>query len=150
VHAEQALALKETMHPAAAEVWTTYAILADIADRQGEADAARDYRRKERASYAAAPVSRHELQRWLPEIAAVVQTAAEPAARAELDSVLAQLAANGWTNLVDPMRRILAGERDEDALCTSLDRDDWLIVATILRAIADPATLPDLAPPQNP
>ena len=53
----------------------------------------------------------------------------------------------GRTNLAGAVRRILDGERDEDALCTSLDFEDWLIVATILRAIADPAAPADLAPP---
>ncbi len=56
----------------------------------------------------------------------------------------------GRTNLAGAVRRILDGERDEDALCTSLDFEDWLIVATILRAIADPAAPADLAPPPDP
>ena len=45
------------------------------------------------------------------------------------------------------MSRILDGEHDEDALCISLDFEDWLIVASILRAIADPATPAGLALP---
>ena len=36
-------------------------------------------------------------------------------------------------------RPALDGERDKGALRPSWDRDHWLIVATILRAIADPA-----------
>jgi tetratricopeptide (TPR) repeat protein len=146
-HAEQALAIKKTLDPAAAEIWNTYAILANIADRQGDPDAARAWRREERASYAAAPVSRHMLRRRWPLIAAVVQAASDSSARPALDPVLADMAARGWTSLVGALRRILDGERDEDALCASLGAEDSATVAAVLRGIADPATLTDLAPP---
>jgi tetratricopeptide (TPR) repeat protein len=145
-HAEQALAIKERLDPTSAEIWNTYSVLAIIADRQGNADAARDWRRRERASYAAAPVSRHNLRPHTPLIAAVVQAAADRSARTALEQVLASMVEHGWTSLVGALRRILDGERDEDALCTSLDREDSSIVMAVLRGIADPATLKEIAP----
>jgi hypothetical protein len=145
-HAEQALAIKKTLDPAAAQIWTTYSILADIADQQGDADAARDWRREERASYAAAPVSRHLLKGQRPLIAAVVQAASNPSARRALDPVLATIVARGRTSQIGVLRRILDGSRNEDALCASLDREDSTIVAAVLRGIADPATLNEIAP----
>ena len=45
------------------------------------------------------------------------------------------------------IRRVLAGERDADALCASLDLADSMIIETILQALADPSTLTDLQPP---
>jgi tetratricopeptide (TPR) repeat protein len=52
--AEQALTLKETLDPAAAEVWKTHGLLAEIAAAQGRQDQAR-------AAYAAFPGARHHL-----------------------------------------------------------------------------------------
>jgi hypothetical protein len=145
-HAEQALAIKKMLDPTAAEIWKIYAVLADIADRQGDADAARAWRREARASYAAAPVSRHMLRGQRPFIAAVVRAASDPSARPALEPVLATLVAGGLASLVGALRRILDGERDEDALCPSLDHVGSTIVAAVLRGIADPATLNEIAP----
>ncbi len=145
-HAEQALAIKKTLDPAAAEIWKIYFILANIAERQGDADAARAWRREERASYAAAPVSRHRLRGHRPLIAAVVQAASDASARPALDAGLATMVAHGWTSLVGALRRILDGERDEDALCASLNRENSTTVAAVLRGIADPAMLNEIAP----
>lgn len=39
----------------------------------------------------------------------------------------------GWTRLVAAIRRILAGERDPDALCAELDPEDSMIVEAILQ-----------------
>ena len=44
-YAEQALAIKETLD-ASQRIWTTLNILARIADREGHAEEARDYRRR--------------------------------------------------------------------------------------------------------
>jgi hypothetical protein len=55
---------------------------------------------------------------------------------------------HGWTNLVAAIRRILAGERSTENLCGPLDLEDSMIIETILRAIADPATLSALLPPE--
>jgi hypothetical protein len=62
-YAERALAIKETLDTAATEIWTTYDILASIAEPQGDADATRRYRQQERSSYAAALVSWHMVWR---------------------------------------------------------------------------------------
>jgi tetratricopeptide (TPR) repeat protein len=136
--AEQALAIKETLDPGAAEIWKTHEILADIADAQGDAGAARDWRARARQSHAAAPISRETLRQHRPLIGAVLLALREPAARPALDQALDQLATNGWTELVVALRGILDGRRDEDALCESLDREDSLIVHTILHALDHP------------
>jgi hypothetical protein len=47
---------------------------------------------------------------------------------------------------VAAIRRVLAGERDVDALCADLDRRDSMIVEAILQGLADPSALADLLP----
>lgn len=56
---------------------------------------------------------------------------------------------HGWINLVAAIRRILAGERNEQALCAPLSLKDSMIIETILRAIADPTTLSALLPAEG-
>jgi hypothetical protein len=49
-------------------------------------------------------------------------------------------------HLVGAIRRILAGERDEDALCDALDSEDSMVVDATLRGLEDPSSLDDLQP----
>jgi len=51
------------------------------------------------------------------------------------------MAKHGLGKLVIAIRRILDGERDEEAICEGLDRNAWLIVHAILREIAEPGSL---------
>jgi hypothetical protein len=50
--AEAVLAIKQTLDPAAAAIWKTYQILAEIAAQEGQVEQARTYRRLERETYA--------------------------------------------------------------------------------------------------
>jgi len=59
--------------------------LANIAEKQGDADAAPRYRYQEHANYAAGPASRHMLRNHWLVIAAVVQAVADPSAHPALD-----------------------------------------------------------------
>ncbi|MDH5648064.1 MAG: hypothetical protein OEY67_00295 [Gammaproteobacteria bacterium] len=59
-----------------------------------------------------------------------------------LDRLLTQAAQNGWTDLVDTIRRIVAGRRDE-SLLKGLDDEDRVIIQSILAGLHDPNTLPD-------
>lgn len=50
-HAERALGIKAALDLATAEIWKIYSVLADIAAKQGDADAARFYgERREQAT----------------------------------------------------------------------------------------------------
>jgi hypothetical protein len=75
-----------------------------------------------------------------------------PKQRSQIEQALAGMEQHGWKNLVAAIRRILAGERDPDALCAALDLEDSMIVETILQGLADPSSLSDLAPsaPEQP
>jgi hypothetical protein len=87
-----------------------------------------------RQSYAAAPISRETLRRHRPLIGAVLRALRESTLEQSLD----QRVTTGWTKLVAALRAMLDGLRDEDALCESLDREDSLIVHTILHALDHP------------
>ena len=74
-------------------------------------------------------------------ILAVVQTIHNQELRPHLDQVLQQSAQNGWQSLVDAIKKILAGSR-EQSLVNGLDDEDAIIIDSILRGLQDPATLP--------
>jgi tetratricopeptide (TPR) repeat protein len=143
-YAEQALAAKKALDQAATEIWTTYNILADIAGKQGDFEAGRSYRREARASYATAPVGQEALRRHGALVKGVVAVVGDPSRRPALDEILARMAQHGWMKLVGALRCILDGERDGDALCEPLDREDSVIVGAVLHGIADPRSLEDI------
>ena len=144
--AEQTLVLNETRDPAAAQIWKTYGLLANIAAQDGRSEAARAYRAQARQSFAAAPIARETLRRFAPLIAAVLAALTDPAQRPDLEQGLDDLAQRGGSDLVAALRQVLDGARDTDALCEPLNFEDSLIVATTLRALADPSTLTALLP----
>jgi hypothetical protein len=72
----------------------------------------------------------------------VVRTCHNRDQRAELESVLEVAAQQGWTELVQVIRRIVGGQRDE-ALLQGLDEEDTVIIRAILDGLQNPATLPD-------
>jgi tetratricopeptide (TPR) repeat protein len=135
-YAEQALALKQTIDPAAAELWKTYSLLATLAGQSGEPGVASDYRRQAREAFAAAPVAAETRRRFAPLIAAMLAATADPARRPELEADLAKRAERGWGALVAALHALLDGARDEATLCDPLDWEASAIVAAVLRGLA--------------
>ncbi|MCP4400502.1 MAG: tetratricopeptide repeat protein [bacterium] len=135
--AEEALAISQTLDPGAAAIWTTYNILAEIADQQDDPQQARGYRRQARQTKFAFKGTEHELKQHAELIGAVVATAKDNEIRTQLEPALENLVKNGWGSLVAALRRVLDGGRDEDELCESsqLDREDSMIVMAILREL---------------
>jgi hypothetical protein len=86
------------------------------------------------------PIQRH-LAEWQPTIDAVVAASQGDQAAAEsLEPHLAELAkSEDWAALTAAIRRVLAGERDEDALAAGLDEIDRAILHRILAGIAGAA-----------
>ena len=124
--AEDSLAIIETLDPNTAEIWKTYQILAEITAQQGETATAQNYRRLMRESYLAAPVCRHDLQQFAPQIEAIVDNWQDP------EPVLAYLTENGWGELAQALARFQAGERNEDQLYQNLDYKQSAILHTVL------------------
>ena len=73
----------------------------------------------------------------------VVMHCNHPGSVPDLEQVLQMAAENDWTTLVAAIRDIMSGNRDESMLL-QLDDEDRVIVASILRGLQDPSTLPDL------
>jgi tetratricopeptide (TPR) repeat protein len=135
--AEEALVIKKTIDPGAAEIWTTYTILAQIADKQHQPEQARDYRRQAREAKANFAGTRYELQKYEPIIAAIVAAAqghedAKQFVRQEQEKMRS---VENWRNFADATDRILSGERNEEALCENLYYDHAVIVMAILERI---------------
>jgi tetratricopeptide (TPR) repeat protein len=147
--AEEALALKETLDHGAAEIWSTYNILAKIADQQLQPDLAAQYRQLARTAKRNFAGTSQEMKRHLPIIFLTVQAVLDPGKADEFRIALSQMEKGGWTNLVAAVRQILAGERNEQVLVAPLDLEDSMIIETILRAIADPTTLSALMPTED-
>ena len=158
--AEEALAIKRTLDPGAAEIWKTYGLLAEIADKEaGETSdgtlkaelqaQAREYRRLAREALWNFPGTRHALwQRGRLILAAVLACSGEEQARRALAQHQAAMRSTGesWANAADVLDRVLAGEQDPEVLCADLDFEASMIVEAILQGLADPSTLHDLLP----
>jgi tetratricopeptide (TPR) repeat protein len=126
--AEESLALKQTLDPAAAAIWKIYSLLSKIATQQGEAAKAQDYRRLSRQSYSVLAVSQHMLQQWEELIQGVVVAMSDAEVHQQVEEAMPQWPAAFATAI----QRILAGVRDEDELCDELGYEDGAIVVEIL------------------
>ena len=162
--AEEALAIKQTLDPGAAEIWKTYGLLAEIADQEAQAATedrlkaelqtkAHEYRRLARDAKRNFAGTRHELRRFAPLILATVAACAgqhearEAVTQHQQAMSQAGLEGQALSRVLD---RLLAGERDETALCEGLHPNLALIIETILQGLADPSTLADLLPTEPP
>ncbi|MDJ0511766.1 MAG: tetratricopeptide repeat protein [Crocosphaera sp.] len=135
--AEEALAIKQTLDPNAAYIWKIYQILAEIADKQGNKDAARSYRRLMRQTKWNAPVTQYELQQWGDFIQRVVMATQDAGGREQLETDFNNLQQRGYTALVAAIRLFLNGERDEDIICDGLDSEDSTIMMAIINGVAE-------------
>jgi tetratricopeptide (TPR) repeat protein len=140
-HAEAALAINQTLDPAAAEIWKNYTILAEIAEKQGRESEARAYRQQARQAKANYAGTQHELKQYAPLIAGVVMAVDDAEVRSQLMPTLDALAQPN-PNFVAAVRRILDGDRDETTLFDSLGSMEAAIIQAILQGIADPSNLP--------
>jgi tetratricopeptide (TPR) repeat protein len=142
--AKEALAIQQTIDPAAVEIWKTYGLLAGIAGKQGDTTQAKDYRRLSRQTRAAFAGTRYELRKHGQLIASVVLAVDDAEVRQQLEADMEEVVKAGRGNLVAAIHRVLEGEPDEDMLCELLNMEDSMIINAILRGIADPETLKPL------
>jgi len=133
--AEEALDIMKTLDSAVSEIWTTYNILAKIAEQQNDTTKAAEYRRLSREAKAGFAGTKYELQKHEALITAVVAATQIKKVREKLEPDLEQRAEHGWGNLVAAIRLVLDGERDEDVLWESLNMEDSMIISAILRRL---------------
>lgn len=72
----------------------------------------------------------------------VVKACQNEEAAIELESVLEVALQQGWSDLVNTIRKIVKGSRDE-SLLNPLDEEDTVIIKAILDGLRNPETLPD-------
>jgi tetratricopeptide (TPR) repeat protein len=132
--AERALAIKKTLDLATSKIWLTYNILAQITDKQGNAQEAKKNRRLAREAKANFAGTRYELKPEHSELILAV-------ARSKNVEAVLEGYDEDWENLKTAIQQILAGERDVDKLCAPLDLEDSMIIYAILKGIAQPSSL---------
>ncbi len=125
---------------ASSEIWMTLNILANIADLGSQTEEARNYRRRERETFAAFEGNRYHIDRQHGQLIAAIAAAAkgDAEARAEVEARLPRLEEDGW-KIAAATRHIWAGERDWHALVEDLDNQDALLVLRVLETIAQRA-----------
>ncbi|MCK5523366.1 MAG: tetratricopeptide repeat protein [Thiomargarita sp.] len=139
--AEQALAIFKTLDPAIADLWRIYSVLEEIADKQGNAQAAKKYRRFSREAKANFAGTRYELkqkhsQLILGTVAAIENAEVRKGLEAHLET-----APKERKKFTIAIQQILAGERDVDKLCEPLSFYDAPIITAILEGIEQPESL---------
>lgn len=139
--AYQSLAIIQNLDPATAKIWKTYHVLAQIADKQGNAEKAKKYRRLARETYTNFHGMRYDLRQYVPLILGIVAVVINgKACKEELEPVLEMLKMVNQ-NTVNAIIQILKGERDVDKLCEPLDYQEAPIITAILEGIAQPESL---------
>jgi hypothetical protein len=128
--AEESLTLSKKFDRGVTNIWNTYDILADIADKQGNAQEAKKNRRLAREAKANFSGTRYELKQKHSKFILAV-------ARGEDVKITGE----DWENLKTAIQQILAGERDVDKLCEPLTFYDAPIITAILEGIAEPESL---------
>jgi hypothetical protein len=138
---ELALATASTLHDP--ELWKYFQLLAEIAELQGRAEAARGYRQEERAAYASFAGNRFQIDAQFGSlIPALARAQDDLELRVQLKEELAEAEANGW-HLTAAMQRLWAGQRDWLALAEGLDNQEALIILRVLETLAQPAQTPE-------
>jgi tetratricopeptide (TPR) repeat protein len=135
--ARRALAIDQTLDPAAAEIWKDYSFFAQIAEKRGQMEVAQEWRRKEQESFAAFAGSDVDanIQGFEPLIQAIVAaTNGNEDTRKQVEANFETLKAHGW-EFVDAVKAIWAGERDAGKLTEGIDRNSALVVRRILQAL---------------
>ncbi len=138
-YAEQALAIEETVD-ALGFIWKTLNVLAAIADLEGRAEEARDYRRRERETFAAFEGNRYFIDREFGQLIAAIAAAAQGNAQAReaVEAELPELEEDGW-HIAAATQRIWAGERDWESLAEDVAANSALLVLRVLETIEEPA-----------
>jgi len=118
--AEQSLAIRKTLDPGAAEIWKTYGILAQIAEKQGQNDQSREYRRLSREAQENFMGTQHQVGRILEQFKPIIEMVVAACegneeARQALKGFL-EMGRQQVPNFVAALEAILNGERNEEKL----------------------------------
>jgi tetratricopeptide (TPR) repeat protein len=142
-HAEEALSIRKKLG-ASSEIWTTFFILAFIADQEGRTEDAQSYRRLVRESFADFEGNRYYIGRLFGDLIAGIAKGAfgDDNARVavinRVQSIIMELQNTRfkWEGMLSVVQRIWAGERDWQILAKELDEAQSLIILLALEKIS--------------
>jgi tetratricopeptide (TPR) repeat protein/CHAT domain-containing protein len=138
--AEESLDIKKNLDLETTEIWKTYNILAEIADKQCNTKAAKKYRCFSRETKANFGGTLDELKHKHKKLIFAV-TWNKNIEEALKDYVEEDYSDENWENIKIAIQQILAGERDVDKLCEPLTFYDAPIITAILEGITNPESL---------
>lgn len=136
-YAEQALTIKQTLDPSINEIWTTFNILANLADLGGQAAQAAGYRQQARIAFAAHAANRWHIDQQFGDLitAIVAATQGHQQARSVVEQEFPKMQQGDWGKVPAVIQRIWAGERDWHGLCAELDNQDSLLIVRVLEEL---------------
>lgn len=119
-----------------AEIWNTFNILARIADLEEQPEEARDYRRRERESFAAFAGNRYQIDRQHGALITdiVAATRGDAVIRKSIEDKLPKYEKAGW-HISQAIQRIWAGEREWHSLVEGIDSNSALLVLRVLETL---------------
>ncbi|MBI4279204.1 MAG: tetratricopeptide repeat protein [Armatimonadetes bacterium] len=141
--ARHSLEIREAIGDSSHEVWANYSILTAAAQRRGDKDSVRHWRRKGRLAFAAFPGNRARLARegggLLRAIRDALAGKRETLAFLEQEYLKMAAGTAEWHDAPSAIRRLLAGERNVDDLADELDlgTEQYLILRMALEEDAD-------------
>ncbi len=143
-YAEQAQRIRE-QPGISADIWTTYGVLAKIAELEERPEGVRNYRRQERESYAAFAGNRYRIDQQHADLIEAIVAAARGDTQVQeaVAAKLPELEKHGW-DVSDAVRRIWKGERDWQGLAEGLDGQNALLILRVLETLASPSS--DVSP----
>ena len=142
-NAEEALSIRKKLG-ASSEIWTTFFILAFIADQEGRTEDAQSYRRLGREAFAAFEGNRYYISKLFGDLIVGIAEAAfgDDNARVavinRIQSIIRELQNTRfkWEGMLIVVQRIWAGERDWQKLVKELDEAQSLIILLALEKIS--------------
>jgi len=144
-YARRAVEIMEAIGDPSLQVWVVYSQIAQIAERRGCPDEARQWRRREQESFAAFAGAGEAIRQFEPLIAQVAAACqGNEEARRWVEAAFPKMEAGSkeWARNAAVIRRILNSERNIESLTDGLDYIGGLIVRRILEVLAGEPSLP--------
>jgi tetratricopeptide (TPR) repeat protein len=141
--AEQALTIQKTLDAASTEIWKTYSILAQIADKQQDSAKTSHYRQSSRDSYLRFTGMPTQMKHFAGLITKVLNAVLTQSVDEELTTDLQGLQQDN-AHLVNAIQHLLNGEHNETVLLEPLDFGEAAIIHLIFLGIANPDSLSTL------
>lgn len=144
---EQSRSIKE-QPDITGDIWNTYNLLAQVAELEGQSEAVRDYRKRERESYVAFPGNRLQVDQQYGDLInyVVASIRGDAFGQAVIAQVLPALEQKGW-HISEAVQRIRRGEHDWQVLTEGLGGKEALLLLRVLETLA---ALPDAAENDEP